>query len=128
MKCHIQPIRFEIRFEFESRFDSNSNRYSRFDSYSIRTQTADSQVPKYQPISSTQLCHRDFSVILTKGIDQLLTVSQTMSIYFPTSELTLDCFCSYLTAFRFFVLVIFCFCFLLLFLFCYFYIRLFVVT
>ena len=30
---------------FDSRFDQNSNRYSRFDSYSIRTQTADSQVP-----------------------------------------------------------------------------------
>jgi len=29
---------------FDSRFDSKSNRYSRFDSYSIRTQTADSQV------------------------------------------------------------------------------------
>jgi len=37
MKCHIRPIRFAKI--------SNSNRYSRFDSYSIRTQTADSQVP-----------------------------------------------------------------------------------
>ena len=31
--------------QFDSRFDSNSNHNARFDSYSIRMQTADSQVP-----------------------------------------------------------------------------------
>ena len=30
--------------------DSNLNRYSRFDSYSIRTQTDDSQAPKYNTL------------------------------------------------------------------------------